>query len=46
MNLAEKAHEFQGRVVTILPETIDTQTNREAMPNSDFSKWSSPDQIG
>jgi hypothetical protein len=47
--LAEKAEKkdlINGKVVTILPETIDTPTNRQAMPNSDFSKWSKPEQIG
>lgn len=48
-NLAERAEKkelIDGRVITILPETIDTPTNRAAMPNSDFSKWSKPDLIG
>jgi dihydropteridine reductase len=48
-SLAEKAEKkdlINGKVVTILPETIDTPTNRQAMPNSDFSKWSKPEQIG
>ena len=26
----------------ILPSIIDTETNRKAMPNSDFSKWVKP----
>ena len=43
---AEKKQQFDGRVITILPETIDTQTNRQAMPTADFSKWSKPEQIG
>jgi NAD(P)-dependent dehydrogenase (short-subunit alcohol dehydrogenase family) len=29
----------------ILPGTIDTHTNREAMPNADFSKWVQPASI-
>jgi len=32
-------------VTTILPVTIDTLQNREAMPTADFSKWSSPEKI-
>ena len=44
--LAEKAQEFNGKVVTILPETIDTATNRSAMPTSDFKTWAKPEQIG
>ena len=33
-------------MVTILPETIDTQSNREGMPKADFTKWAKPEQIG
>jgi NAD(P)-dependent dehydrogenase (short-subunit alcohol dehydrogenase family) len=29
----------------ILPGTIDTPENRQAMPNSDFSKWVTPEQV-
>lgn len=29
----------------ILPGTIDTPSNRKAMPNADFSKWVRPDSI-
>jgi NAD(P)-dependent dehydrogenase (short-subunit alcohol dehydrogenase family) len=29
----------------ILPSTIDTPANRDAMPNADFSKWVTPEQI-
>jgi dihydropteridine reductase len=43
--LAERAKEFEGRVVTILPEVIDTESNRKAMPNADFSTWAKPEQI-
>ena len=48
LNLAQHFQQSQhsGRVITILPETIDTKTNREAMPNADFTKWSNPTQIG
>jgi len=30
------------KLITILPDTLDTEANRLAMPTSDFSKWSSP----
>lgn len=37
-------------VITLLPynlkllsETIDTPSNRQAMPKEDFSKWANPD---
>jgi NAD(P)-dependent dehydrogenase (short-subunit alcohol dehydrogenase family) len=29
----------------ILPSTIDTPQNREAMPNADFSRWTKPEAI-
>lgn len=48
-NLAEKAEQqdkFQGKVITILPETIDTPSNREAMPTADYSKWAKAENIG
>jgi len=32
-------------VNAILPSIIDTPTNREAMPDADFSQWVSPDEI-
>lgn len=33
------------RVNSILPSIIDTQANRKAMPNADFSKWPKPADI-
>jgi len=33
------------RVNTVLPGTIDTAANRDAMPTADTSAWSSPEQI-
>jgi NAD(P)-dependent dehydrogenase (short-subunit alcohol dehydrogenase family) len=33
------------RANTILPSTIDTEANRKAMPNADFSKWPKPEEI-
>lgn len=33
------------RVNCILPGTIDTPQNREAMPKADFSRWVSPDSL-
>ena len=44
--LAEKAKDFDGRVVTILPSIIDTETNRKFMANADFSTWAKPEHIG
>jgi|ERR1700722_1530241 NAD(P)-dependent dehydrogenase (short-subunit alcohol dehydrogenase family) len=33
------------RVNSILPSIIDTEQNRKAMPNVDFSKWPKPEEI-
>lgn len=33
------------RVNSILPTIIDTEANRKAMPNEDFAKWPTPDEI-
>jgi NAD(P)-dependent dehydrogenase (short-subunit alcohol dehydrogenase family) len=33
------------RVNSILPSIIDTEPNRKAMPNADFSKWPKPEEI-
>lgn len=38
-----KSHNIQVNCVS--PSTIDTPENREAMPNADFSKWVTPEQI-
>jgi NAD(P)-dependent dehydrogenase (short-subunit alcohol dehydrogenase family) len=33
------------RANSVLPSIIDTQANRQAMPNADFSKWPKPEDI-
>ena len=33
------------RANSILPSIIDTDANRNAMPNSDFAKWPKPEDI-
>jgi NAD(P)-dependent dehydrogenase (short-subunit alcohol dehydrogenase family) len=33
------------RVNSVLPNTIDTEANRKAMPKADFTKWAKPEQI-
>lgn len=33
------------QVNSVLPSTIDTPENREDMPNADFSKWVTPEQV-
>lgn len=37
--ISEEVKEHGINVNCILPSTIDTEANRNAMPNSDFSKW-------
>ena len=34
-----------GKLITILPTTIDTLSNRSAMPDADFSQWVKPEAI-
>lgn len=45
--LAEALNAADKKVVTtvIIPSTIDTASNRKAMPDADFSKWVSPEKI-
>jgi NAD(P)-dependent dehydrogenase (short-subunit alcohol dehydrogenase family) len=38
-SISEEVKEYNINVNCILPSTIDTEANRNAMPNSDFSKW-------
>jgi NAD(P)-dependent dehydrogenase (short-subunit alcohol dehydrogenase family) len=33
------------RVNSVLPSIIDTEPNRKAMPDADFSKWPKPEEI-
>jgi dihydropteridine reductase len=33
------------KLITILPNTIDTESNRKAMPDADFSSWTKPEEI-
>jgi NAD(P)-dependent dehydrogenase (short-subunit alcohol dehydrogenase family) len=46
--LDSMAGELRGsgvRVNSILPSIIDTQQNRQAMPDADFAKWPKPEEI-
>ena len=36
---------LEVRVNAVVPTTIDTPANREAMPDADFSQWTPPQQI-
>jgi NAD(P)-dependent dehydrogenase (short-subunit alcohol dehydrogenase family) len=38
-SISEEVKEHNINVNCILPSTIDTEANRKAMPDSDFSKW-------
>lgn len=44
-SLAEDLKGTGVRVNSILPSIIDTEVNRRAMPNSDFTKWPKPQDI-
>ncbi|WP_441242113.1 3-oxoacyl-ACP reductase FabG [Tardiphaga sp. 768_D3_N2_1] len=41
------ATELKGKITVnaVLPSTIDTPANRRDMPNADFSKWVTPDEL-
>jgi NAD(P)-dependent dehydrogenase (short-subunit alcohol dehydrogenase family) len=46
--LASLAADLRGtgvRVNTLLPSLIDTEANRKAMPDADFSTWPKPEEI-
>ena len=44
-SLAADVKDSGVRVNSILPSIIDTEPNRKAMPNADFSKWPKPEEI-
>lgn len=44
-SLAEDLRGTGVRVNSILPSIIDTEANRNAMPNADFAKWPKPEDI-
>ena len=41
------AAEWKGRITVnaVLPSTIDTPANRASMPNADFAKWVTPQEL-
>ena len=43
--LAKEGAPFNIRANAILPSIIDTETNRQAMPDADFSNWVAPEDI-
>jgi NAD(P)-dependent dehydrogenase (short-subunit alcohol dehydrogenase family) len=44
-SMSEELKKHNIQVNCVLPSTIDTPENRQDMPNSDFSKWVSPDSL-
>jgi len=44
-SMSLELRDFQINVNGVLPSIIDTGRNREDMPNADFSKWVTPEQI-
>lgn len=44
-NMNEEAKGTNVVVNVVVPGTIDTPPNREAMPDADFSKWTKPEAI-
>lgn len=44
-SMAEELKTVGIQVNCVLPGTIDTPENRKDMPNADFSKWVTPDQV-
>jgi len=44
-SLAEELKDHGVTVNAVLPSIIDTPQNREAMPDADFSRWVSTDQL-
>ena len=44
-SLAEELKPYRINVNAILPSIIDTEANRQAMPNADHSQWPTPEAI-
>jgi NAD(P)-dependent dehydrogenase (short-subunit alcohol dehydrogenase family) len=44
-SMAAELRDHGINVNGVLPSTIDTPANREAMPNADFNKWVKPAEI-
>lgn len=44
-SLSKETKELNINVNCIMPSIIDTEANREAMPNADFNKWVKPEEL-
>ena len=44
-SLARELKDSNVRVNCVMPRTMDTPANREAMPDADFSKWVTTDRV-
>src|SRR5207247_5297333 len=44
-SLAEELKPYRINVNAVLPSIIDTEANRQAMPNADHSLWTKPEAI-
>jgi NAD(P)-dependent dehydrogenase (short-subunit alcohol dehydrogenase family) len=43
--MAAELRDYGITVNAVLPSTIDTPQNRQAMPDMDFSKWVAPESL-
>jgi NAD(P)-dependent dehydrogenase (short-subunit alcohol dehydrogenase family) len=43
--IAEEVKKLDINVNAVLPSTMDTEENRKAMPQADFSKWVPPEEV-
>lgn len=43
--IAEEVKDYGNNCNCIMPSVIDTEPNRKAMPDADFSKWLKPEEI-
>jgi NAD(P)-dependent dehydrogenase (short-subunit alcohol dehydrogenase family) len=44
-SLADELRDDRIRVYAVLPTTIDTPQNRQAMPEADTSRWVKPSEV-
>jgi NAD(P)-dependent dehydrogenase (short-subunit alcohol dehydrogenase family) len=44
-SISHEVKESNININCIMPSIIDTEANRKAMPNSDFSKWIKPEEL-